>query len=82
MDLFGVSVILCKPLQYFQLFFLSVLHCLFCAEYYQKPVYAFASGQVFGKCFENPETFVEITQKLEVSNRTIRRSQVVLHFLL
>jgi hypothetical protein len=28
---------------------------------------------------ENPETFVEISQKLEVSNKTIRRSQVFLH---
>jgi hypothetical protein len=31
------------------------------------------------KCLESPEAFFEIPQKLEVSNRTIRRSQVFLH---
>jgi hypothetical protein len=38
------------------------------------------SGQVVGKSLKSPETFVEIPQKLEVSNRTIRHSQVFLHF--
>jgi hypothetical protein len=38
------------------------------------------NNQVVGKCLESPETIVEIPQKLEVSNRTIRRSQVFLHF--
>jgi hypothetical protein len=34
-------------------------------------------GKLLGcKCLERLETFVEIPQKLEVSNRTIRRSQV------
>jgi hypothetical protein len=33
----------------------------------------------YGKCRESPETSVEISQKLEVSNKTIRRSQVFLH---
>jgi DeoR/GlpR family transcriptional regulator of sugar metabolism len=34
------------------------------------------------KCLESSETYeyVEIPQKLEVSNMTIRRSQVFLHF--
>jgi hypothetical protein len=40
---FGVSAILCQPLQYFQLFFLSVVHCLCCQNTtcFQKHVYAF-----------------------------------------
>jgi hypothetical protein len=38
------------------------------------------NNQVVGKCLESPETIVEIPQNLEVSNRTIRRSQVFLHF--
>jgi hypothetical protein len=32
------------------------------------------------KCLESPKIFVEIPQKLEASNRTIRRSQVFLRF--
>jgi hypothetical protein len=36
--------------------------------------------KVVSKCLESPEIFVKIPQKLEVSNRTIRRSQVFLHF--
>jgi hypothetical protein len=48
----------------------------------KKHIYAFIDflGKLLFKCLENPETFVEIPQKLEVSNRTIRRSQVFLHF--
>jgi hypothetical protein len=67
-----------QPLQYFQLFFLSVVHRHFNAEHYLLPKTCLPicrlSGQVVGKCLESPETFVEIAQKLEVSNRTIRRS--------
>jgi hypothetical protein len=29
------------------------------------------TGKLLGKCLESPETFVEIPQKLEVSNRTM-----------
>jgi hypothetical protein len=38
---------------------------------FQKHVYAFVDflGKLLDKCFDSPETFVEIPQKLEVSNR-------------
>jgi hypothetical protein len=37
--------------------------------------------QVVGKCLESPETFVEIPQKLEVSNKTMSFSisEVIRH---
>jgi hypothetical protein len=74
MDLFGVSAILCSTSSIFSAaFFAQNATC------FQKHVYAFVD--FLGKlCFESPETFVEIPQKLKASNRTIRRSQVFLHF--
>jgi hypothetical protein len=36
-------------------------------------------NEVYAKGLESPETFVEIPQKLEVSNKTIQRFQVFLH---
>jgi hypothetical protein len=62
------------PLQYFQLIFLSLVYCLFCAEHYlfTKTCLRICrlSGQVVGKCLESPETFIEIPKKLEVSNKS------------
>jgi hypothetical protein len=81
MDLFGVTAILYsissifsavlfvgRPLSFMRMFPKTCLRM--CR----------LSGQVIGKCFESPETFVEIPQKLKVSNRTILRCQVFLHF--
>jgi hypothetical protein len=59
-----------QPLQYFQLFFLSVVHCLFAQKItcFQKHVYAFVDflGKLLVSALKTLETFVEISQKLEL----------------
>jgi hypothetical protein len=78
-DLFGVSAILCSTFS----IFLAVFFCRSSTAFFAQNTTCFqkhVSGQVVGKCLESPGIFVEIPQKLEVPNRTFRRSQVFLHF--
>jgi hypothetical protein len=72
---------LCNSLSTSSIFSAVLFVGLFCQNTtcFQKHIYAFVD--FLGKLLvKSPETFVEIPQKLEVSNKTIRRSQVFLHF--
>jgi hypothetical protein len=85
MDLFGVSAIVCLTSSRFSAVLFVGRPLPFCTKHYLFPKTYLRicrlSGQVVDdKWLESPETLVEIPQKLEVSNRTIRRSQVLLHF--